>query len=123
MGQSVNKITQGIDAVQESPTEAAARNLDKYLQNTQEAVSSGKMAASLRRVTLQDWKTAAKAKASRVGSGATAAKDKMQRHLTAWLPHVAAVRAQVKQMASTTKEDRIARMVENARLLSQFRRS
>lgn len=121
MQASQQKVTDGINSVTESPTAAAARNLDKYVQNTAAAVNSGKMASKLNAVTLQDWKNAAIAKVGRIGSGATAAKPKMMKHLQQWLPFVANVRAQVKQMPSTTPQDRIQRMVFNATQLATFK--
>lgn len=121
MGAATQKITDGVQGVQESPTAAAARHLDKYITGTQAAVSSGKMAAKLQAVSLQDWKTATLAKVSRVGSGAQAAKPKMLAFQTQWQPFLQNVRQQIKQMPNTTPEDRIARMVANARALAQFK--
>ena len=121
MAASTQKITDGINAVTESPTAKAAQNLDKYLANTAAAVASGKMAKNLNAVSLGDWKTRTLAKVSRIGQGAQAGKDKMIKHLQAWLPFVAQVRQQVRQMPSTTAQDRIARMVANAEMLSHFK--
>ena len=104
------KITDGINSVTESPTAKAAQHLDKYVQNTAAAVASGKMAAKLNAVSLQDWKSKFLAKVSRIGSGAQAAKPKMLAHLTKFLPKVAAARATVKGMPNTTKADTQARM-------------
>lgn len=121
MAASTQKITDGVNAVTESPTAKAAQNLDKYKANTAAAVDSGKMAAKLNAVSLTQWKNATLAKVSRVGSGAQASKQKMVNHLTKWLPFVAQVRQQIKQMPSTTPQDRIARMVANAEMLSNFK--
>lgn len=114
------KIQAGIEAVTESPTAKAAQSLDKYLNNVQAAVASGKMARKLNAVSLQDWKQRTIAKVSRIGSGAQASKDKMTRFLSQWLPFVAQVRQQIRAMPNATPQDRIARMVANAEALSQF---
>jgi hypothetical protein len=120
MAASQQKVTDGINAVTESPTAKAAQNLDKYVTGTQAAVASGKMARKLNAVSLSDWNTAALAKVSRIGSGAQTAKPKMLRHLSAFLPFVAQVRQNVRQMPNATPSDRIARMVANAQQLAQF---
>lgn len=121
MQASSTKIKNGIAAVQESPTAKAAAAAGKYLSRVQDAVSSGKFAQKLNAVTLEQWKAAATAKVDRIGSGAAAAKPKMLKHLTNFLPFVANVRQQVKSMPSTTPGERIARMVQNATLLSQYK--
>lgn len=123
MQASQQKISDGIDSVQESPTAKAAQSLDKYLQRVADAVNSGKMAARLNGVSLASWKAAAKAKVSRVGAGALEAKPKMVSFLTQWLPFVRSVRDQVRAMPSTTVAERDARMQANVNLLRQFKRS
>lgn len=120
MAAASQKITDGINAVTESPMAKAAQNLDKYLTSTQNAVTSGKMARALNNTSLATWKTNFLAKVSRIGSGAQAAKPKFQQFLSSWLPYVQQVRQQVKSMPSTTPQDRIQRMVANAQMLSQF---
>lgn len=122
MQASQQKISDGIDSVQEAPTAKAASALDKYLSRVAEAVNSGKMAERLNAVTLASWKQSAKAKVSRVGSGALEAKPKMVAHLTQWLPYVRQVRDQVRAMPSTTAAERDARMQRNVELLRQFKR-
>ena len=121
MQASQQKMSDGIQGVTESPMEKAAANLDKYKANTAAAVDSGKMARRLRATSLNDWKTAALAKVSRVGSGAMAAKAKFLKHMANWLPFVASVKAQVRAMPSTTPTDRDARMMANAALLRQYK--
>jgi len=111
MQSATQKIQDGINATTVAPTQLAAQHLDKYLAGTQQAVASGKMAAKLNAVTLQQWQQATIAKVSRVGAGATTAQPKMQAHLQRFLPKVAAARATVKAMPSSTPADRIARMV------------
>lgn len=120
MAAAQQKITDGINAVTESPTAKAAQSLDKYLNGVQNAVQSGRMAKKLNAVSLSDWKTAALAKVSRIGSGAQTAKPKMLKHLAAFLPFVQQVRQNVRQMPNATPSDRIARMVANAQQLAQF---
>lgn len=59
MAMAAQRYTEGVQSVTESPTAKAARNLDKYARATAAAVSSGRMAAALGSVTLQQWQDAA----------------------------------------------------------------
>ena len=54
-----------------NPMELAAQNLDKGATNYQQAVSSGRMAAKLRGVSMSTYKAACAQGASRLASGAT----------------------------------------------------
>lgn len=118
------RYSEGIDSVMESPMEKAAQQQAKYLQGIQDAVSSGKWAAGLRRTSLSQWKEKAKQiGAQRLASGAIAAKPKVQAFLAEFLPFLEGVRNRVRSMPSTTFEERMARMNEQARAVHQFRRS
>lgn len=70
--QTSEKYRQGINSVQTSPNAAAAAPaaVAKYQQKTQEAVTSGRMAAANNAVPLDRWKGAASAGAARLGTGA-----------------------------------------------------
>lgn len=114
----------GISRVTENPMQKAAANQAGYLQGIQDAVSSGKWQAGLGRVSLQQWKEAAgNVGASRLSSGATAAKPKMVAFLTQFLPVLQNNVATVKGMPNTNFSERIARMVRMAELNHQFKRS
>lgn len=122
LGGSTAKITRGIQAVTESPTEAAARNVDRQVMGVQQAAASGKTAAALRRVTLADWQNAAiKKGVSRIGQGAIEAKPKMAAFMAQFLPHLQAGLQAVRQMPKTTLDDRLNRMVAMARHNAQFK--
>jgi len=104
------KIKSGVQAVTVSPPQKAALHLDRYLIGTAEAVNSGQMAASLNAVSLSSWQNDMLTKGvPRIASGAQAAKPKMVKFLTAFLPHVAAGKAIVDSMPKGTVEDGIAR--------------
>lgn len=99
MKTSITDITAGIDRVTESPMEAAAAKQDKMIQNLTESVQSGKWAASLRKVSLADWKGKTKEKViQRLSGGVDAAMAKRQEFdqylvttLNAILPTIAAM--------------------------------
>ena len=54
---AVEDIRAGVERVTESPTAKAAAKQDKMIARLQEAVSSGKWAARLKAVPLEDWKS------------------------------------------------------------------
>lgn len=115
---------QGIDRVSESPTQKAAANVQGYLQGVQDAVNSGKFVAGLNRVSLQDWKNAAKTNgAQRLGSGAALARPKVQAFLQQFLPVLQNNVAQVKSMPNATYEQRKARALAMMDLNHQFKRT
>lgn len=77
MAGATTAYTKGVQAVTESPTAKAAKNLAKYQMNTAKAVASGRMAAALNAVTLSDWQQRAVQKgANNLASGAAASKGK-----------------------------------------------
>lgn len=96
----------GVAAVTTAPTQTAASRLDKYLAGVQNAVNSGRMAAALQSVTLQDWQNAMNTKAAaRIGPGVAAAAPKMQSFMDKWLPYEATMQAQVRAMPKNTLAD------------------
>ncbi len=83
----VDKIKRGIDAVQTSPGDAAARQADVWLANV--SAARDKFARNVR-VPLGDWQTAAKAGADRIAAAAQAKKDKYVQRVTPVFAHIAA---------------------------------
>jgi len=79
LGGATTAMTQGANGVTESPTAKAARRVDAQVAGVQRAAASGKTAAALNGVTLDQWRQAYVTKGiPRVATGATAAKPKMQ---------------------------------------------
>jgi hypothetical protein len=86
----------GAAGVTTSPTQLAAAALPAYLAGVQQAVASGKMAARLNAVTVQQWRDAYVSKGiPRVATGATAAAGKATQAFSTLLDRVYAVRDQV----------------------------
>ena len=122
MGTASTRMKAGVEAVTVSPTEQAAAAQDRYLMGVQRAVASGKWARGLRRVSLQDWKTAMISKGvDRVATGAMQARDKMRKFLGEWLPYVQQVKASLP--ARGTLDQNLQRMLANARGLANFQRN
>lgn len=117
-------IQRGVEAVTVAPTEQAANAQDKMLAKLTEAVTSGKWAKGLRRVTLQDWRDATIKKGiPRLAAGVDAGAPKMEAFMTEFLPHAERVSAEVAAMPDLTLEDSIARSNHAIRRLAEFQRS
>lgn len=107
---SVEDIRHGVEGVTTSPTAAAAGKQAKMLANVQESINSGRWAASLKAVSLDDWKGAMVEKGlPRISGGIDAAHDKVVKVAAKLLPIVDAAAAKVKGMPDLTLEDSIAR--------------
>tara|TARA_Y100000310_G_scaffold90304_1_gene87594 strand:- start:586 stop:1002 length:417 start_codon:yes stop_codon:yes gene_type:complete len=111
----------GVRAVSRAPGEAAAAATDKYRQNT--AASVDKWAERTRSVSRESWIASVEAKASRFSQGVAAAEDKTTQFWDEFGPFLDRVTEQTRAMPSTTAEDRINRMVAQARGASEFRSS
>lgn len=120
---AIPDVSAGIDRVTESPTTKAAASKDKMLANLTASVQSGKWAAGLNRVTLEEWKNKAKnVGVNRIAAGITAAAPKVIAFAEKLLPYIDSQQAKIKSMPSVTLEDNIARMTTFIRGMSQFTR-
>jgi len=115
--------TAGVQAVQEAPGAAAARQAQVAAQNYQARINDGSWAKRVGAVTLGSWQQAAITKgAPRLASGAQAAQPKVQAFLTDFLPFEQNVVNQVKSsMPRGTLEQNIARATAVMQGLSKFR--
>jgi len=121
---STPDIARGIDRVSENPCEKAAAKQDKMLQNLTAAVSSGKWAAGLKRVSLEDWKKKARdVGVNRIAAGIDAASDKVTAFAEQLLPHIDREQAKLANMPDLTLDDNINRMTSFIRGMANFKRS
>ncbi len=121
---AVEDVRKGIDRVTESPTEKAAAKQDKMLTNLTAAVNSGKWAAGLKRVTLEEWKSKTKnVGVNRIAAGIDAAKSKVIAFADELLPHIDRGRDKIKSMPDVTLDDNINRMVAFTRHMSELKRT
>lgn len=117
---STQKVTDGVNAVTVAPGQAAARQKDVWLQNTQAA--QAKWASRVAAVPLSDWQQAMINKGvPRIASGATAAQPKFSSFMTKFLPHLQAGRAQLPPRG--TLDQNINRAVSMIRYSSTFKNS
>jgi hypothetical protein len=121
LGSATKKMTEGIMAVTVSPTQKAIQAIPRQVQGVIDAAQSGKTAAGLGRVTLQDWQNAMVQKGvGRVAGGAQQAKPKFAAFMGEFLPHLQSVVAGLPPRGDT--EQNINRAVEMMRGNARFRR-
>jgi len=120
---SVEDVRKGIDRVTESPTEKAAARQDKMLSNLTASVQSGKWAAGLKRVTLEEWKSKARdIGVNRIAAGIDGAKAKVTNFAEQLLPHIDRQVAKIAGMPDVTLDDNINRMTSFIRGMAEFKR-
>jgi len=121
---STEDIRRGIDRVTENPCEKAASKQDKMLTNLTAAVQSGKWAAGLKRVSLEEWKTKARdVGVNRIAAGIDAAKPKVIAFAEELLPHIDRQKSKIAAMPDVTLDDNINRMTTFIRGMSEFKRT
>jgi len=118
---SIEDMRAGIARVTASPTAAAAAKQDKMKAKINAAIDSGKWAAGLRAVSLEEWKDKVTTKGlPRVAAGIDAAAPKVEKFYSQLLPHIDTVRGQVTKMPDLTLEDSINRMSTFVRGMAKF---
>ena len=102
----------GVDAVTTSPTEAAAAQVDRYVQGVNDAASSGRWQAGLRRVSLSAWKESMKTKgAAHISQGVAMAKPKVAAFAAEWAPYMRQLQTAIASMpkgGAQAAKDRVA---------------
>ena len=118
---AVEDMRVGIEKVTSSPTAAAAAKQDKMRAKIVASIDSGKWAAGLRAVSLEEWKDKITTKGlPRVASGIDGAAAKVEKFYTQLLPHIDRVQGDVKKMPDLTLEDSINRMSTFVRGMAKF---
>ena len=118
---SIEDMRAGIERVTSSPTAAAAAKQDKMKAKINAAIDSGKWAAGLRAVSLEEWKDKVTTKGlPRVAAGIDAAAPKVEKFYSQLLPFIDTVKGNVKKMPDLTLEDSINRMSTFVRGMAKF---
>lgn len=121
---SVEDVRRGIDRVTENPCEKAAAKQDKMLTNLTAAITSGKWAGGLKRVSLEDWKRKARdIGVNRIAAGIDGAKSKVIDFAEVLLPHIDRGIDKIKAMPDVTLDDNINRMTSFIRHMSELKRT
>jgi hypothetical protein len=122
LGAAGESIRQGVEAVTEAPGQKAAARSQAYLDGVMRAVSSGKWAENVGKVSLADWKNSMVTKGlGRIAAGATAAKGKMQSFMAEFLPYEQRVVSSLPPRGDLAQN--IERMVAVVRANAEFKRS
>jgi len=120
---SIEDIRRGLTRVTESPTAKAADQQEKMLARLSEAVRSGKWAAGLRRVSLEEWKEKTITKGlPRIAAGIDAAHGKQVDFATALFAHENRLLGEIARLPDLTLEDSISRATAWIRGMSTFTR-
>ena len=115
-------VRRGVERVDTAPGELAAQNEAALVQNFVESVNSGRWAARVRGVSLQDWKAATIDKGiPRIAQGVESAQPKMARIAAELLPAVDAAAAAANALPKVTLEDSIQRMTTFVRKMAEFK--
>lgn len=102
--------TNGVMRVTQAPGQAAARNVDGYVNGVQRSVANGKWQQNVAAVSLPDWQQAAVTKgAQRLAQGAQAAVQKVQAAHERIGPMIDRAQADIANMDRSTPEARIQR--------------
>lgn len=118
----VEDFKSGVKAVTTSPTAKAAQQADKYLRNIQEAVTSGRYAASLNAVSLADWQQATADKGARnYATGISSISPRAQRAMADQQAAAEQIKQQIAQMPNGTEAESEARMLAAVRLMRQYK--
>jgi hypothetical protein len=121
--QALDDMQNGVNAVTESPTKKAAAKQDKMRQNIVNAIDSGKWAAGLNRVTVDQWKDAMINKGiGRVAAGIDGSADKVEAFFNELLPHIDTGINAVQKLPDVTLEDNINRATTFMRHMAKFKR-
>lgn len=114
---SGDKITAGVQSTTVAPGQAAARQKQVWLANTQAAAD--KWAKNTAAVTLQDWQEAMTSKGiPRIAAGATAAVPRFAAFMGNLLPHIERTKAGLP--ARGDLEANINRMTQFVRGMAKF---
>jgi hypothetical protein len=118
---ATQQVVEGVARVTQAPGQKAAAQKGAYLAGVQ--AKADKWERNVARVSLQDWQAATTAGAQRIAAGVQAKQGKMQNFLRDFIPHVERVQQRVQAMPRGNMEQNIARMIENVRGMSEFRRT
>lgn len=121
---ATTQITAGVNAVDQAPTALAAAKQAKMRAGIIEAIDSGKWAAALKAVTLEQWKTRMiNVGIPRIAQGADSAQAKVEKFFGELYAYENDLMAKVNAMPDTNLQDRINKMVAWAQGMSKFKKT
>lgn len=106
----------GVRSTDKDPIQLAIASKDKWFARIQEAQANDRFAKGLGKSSKAAWAKAAEDKGGpRITQGVTSAEPRMAAFMQAFLPAQKAITDEVRSMPSTTLDQRLQRMVEQAR--------
>jgi hypothetical protein len=119
---AVQDYRNGVNAVTVNPMDKAIASIQKMRNNFNAAVDSGKVQAGMASVGINAWKAAASKKGGdNYAGGITAAAGKILAFQTQIAPFRAQLQATIATMPTDTLDQRLQKMVANAKGMSTFR--
>ena len=111
LARSGEAVKAGVQNVTVAPGQKAAAAANKYAQNTQEAVNSGKFQRRVSAVSLTDWQNAMIQKGiPRLNTGAAAGAAKMGKYLTVAAPVYEDIRQTTANMPNNNTDEALAKV-------------
>lgn len=111
LARSGEAVKAGVQNVTVAPGQKAAAAANKYAQNTQEAVNSGKFQRRVSAVSLTDWQNAMIQKGiPRLNTGAAAGAAKMAKYLTVAAPVYEDIRQTTANMPNNNTDEALAKV-------------
>lgn len=114
-------VQAGINRVAQAPGQRAAAQKAAWQQNV--VAAADKWERRVAAVPLEEWKRAALEGTARIASGAQAKVGKVEAFQNEFIPHLERVQQRLANMPRGSLEQNLARMLENARMNSQFKRT
>lgn len=122
--QSGESIKQGVMALTVAPSQQAIKQQDVMLQNFTTAVTSGKWARNLAKISLPDYQNAViNVGIQRITSGAAKALPKVTDFMTQWLPYMDQLKNKLQATPRGGLEANINRAVTAIRHNAAFQRT
>ncbi len=120
---AVPEYTKGVERVEIAPGVAAAAKADKYLSGVMQSFNEGKWQERVAAVTVEEWREKTLSKGvSRYQEGTQAA----QANVAAFHGELQEFRrgldTELNRMPDSTQEQRLSKMMANARGMAKFRR-
>jgi len=120
---AVEDMRIGVENVSVNPMEKAIKKIPKMRANLIRAIDEGKVERGMKRVSLDDWKTAMVDRGiPRVAAGVDAAANKIEEFYGELLPHIDKVKTEVARLPDVSLEDSINRMSTFIRGMAKFKR-
>lgn len=114
-------IQRGVQSVTTAPTQLAAQQVNKYLTNVQDAVTSGRYVNALNRVTLQDWQNAMLNKGLRnYTNGVQNISASAQKAMADQQQYAEQVKNEIASMPKTTEQDAEDRAIAAIRKMRAY---